>query len=104
MRHGIAYRHGDPDKLRITTALAFSSYRDTTYLEIGIETAEPYRGRGRGHANEACRALIRYCLETNRKPIWSCRTENTSSYRLANALGFQESTRHPFYQLPAGPN
>ena len=102
MRHGIAYHHGDPDKPRITTALAFSSYRDTTHLEIGIETAPPYRGRG--HARAACRALIRYCLETNLKPVWSCRTENTSSYHLANALGFQESTRHPFYQLPAVPN
>jgi hypothetical protein len=48
--------------------------------------------------------LSRYCLDTGLQPVWSCRTENTSSYHLANTLGFQESARRPFYQLPAGAN
>lgn len=97
--YGVAYRHVLSEKPEITTALAFSAYRDEDNLELGIETNPEFRGQG--YARLACRVLIRHCLDAGLNPIWSCRTQNEASYRLALSLGFREITRHPYYELPS---
>lgn len=76
---------------------AFSSFIFDDTLEIGIETAQPYKGKG--HAFAACSALINYCIENNYEPVWSCKKDNIGSYRLACRLGFEPTFTLPFYRL-----
>jgi hypothetical protein len=33
-------------------------------------------------------------------PVWSCRTENKESFRLAESLGFVPVLQLPYYELP----
>lgn len=80
-------------------AFAFSAFRFDSELEIGIETYPDHRGQGLAQACAA--ALIRHCLAQGITPVWSCRKENTASYRLARKLGFVASLELPFYQLAA---
>jgi RimJ/RimL family protein N-acetyltransferase len=79
-------------------AIGFSSYLDETYLEIGVETAPQYRGRG--YARAACARMIHHCLENGLIPVWSCRTENEPSYQLAQKLGLEPVLQLPYYELP----
>lgn len=60
---------------------AYSAFIHDNKLELGIETIETYRGKG--FALYTCSSLIDYCLDNEYEPIWSCRLENTGSYRLA---------------------
>lgn len=79
-------------------ATAFSAYQNEHQLEIGIETAEDFRGQG--YAFAVCSALIDFCLQEGLEPVWSCRLENNASYRLAQKLGFAPSLTLPYYGLP----
>lgn len=79
------------------TTTAFSSVIHRHHLELGMETLEEFRGMG--FAKITCSVLIDYCLENNYEPIWACRLENTSSYRLALKLGFEPHISIPYYRL-----
>ncbi|MGZ6066853.1 MAG: GNAT family N-acetyltransferase [Polyangiales bacterium] len=81
-------------------ATAFCSFRHGAQLEIGIETAEPYRGRG--YARRVAIALIDHCIEHGLEPVWSCRLENTASFQLAKKLAFEPTVYLPYYPLPFG--
>ena len=76
---------------------AFSAFIHDHQLELGIESAERFRGKG--FAIYTCVALIDYCLENQFEPVWSCRLGNTASYRLAQKLGFEPTFEIPFYRL-----
>ena len=76
---------------------AYSAFIHDNLLEIGIETVEQFRNKG--FAQYSCSALIDYCLENNLEPIWSCRLENTGSYKLAQKIGFEPTIYLPFYKL-----
>jgi RimJ/RimL family protein N-acetyltransferase len=76
---------------------AYSAFVHEDKLEIGIETVEKYRGYG--FAELTCCKLIDYCLEMDLIPVWSCRFENTASYKLAQKLGFEPTLMIPFYRL-----
>ncbi|OKP95460.1 GNAT family N-acetyltransferase [Paenibacillus sp. P46E] len=76
---------------------AFASCSAAGQLEIGIETAEAFRGRG--YAFTVSSALIDYCLDHQLEPVWACRLENQGSYRLAQKLGFRPSLTLPYYRL-----
>jgi hypothetical protein len=76
---------------------AYSAFVIEDMLEIGIETVE--KCRGFGFAEPTCCALIDYCLEHGKVPVWSCRLENTASYKLALKLGFEPVLVIPFYRL-----
>ncbi len=77
---------------------AYSAFIHDNKLEIGIETIEKFRGQG--FAQYACSGLIDYCIENKYEPVWSCRLENTGSYKLALKLGFEPVLNIPFYRLP----
>jgi RimJ/RimL family protein N-acetyltransferase len=88
--------------LRINGELAstaFSAYLDDHYLEFGIESAPQFRSLGL--AKETCSALIDYCLANNSVPGWACRGENTGSFLLAQQLGFEPVSYHPYYKINA---
>jgi hypothetical protein len=76
---------------------AYSAFVHEDMLEIGIETVERYRGFG--FAELTCCKLIDYCLEKKLIPVWSCRFENTASYKLAQKIGFEPTLMIPFYRL-----
>lgn len=78
-------------------ATAFSSFVHEKQLEIGIETVEKYRGKG--FAKLVTFAIIDYCIENKLEPIWSCRLENTGSYKLAQQVGFKPTITIPYYRL-----
>lgn len=76
---------------------AYSAFVNDSKIEIGIETASEFRGRGFAH--HVSSALIDYCLENDLEPVWSCRLENKGSYNLAKKLGFEPVLRTPYYRL-----
>lgn len=76
---------------------SFSAFVHDNILELGIETLPSFRGMGL--ATYACVALIDYCLARKLLPIWSCRLENTSSYKLALKLGFEPVKELPYYKF-----
>jgi RimJ/RimL family protein N-acetyltransferase len=76
---------------------AYSAFIEDKKLELGIETIEACRGMG--FAELTCMALIDYSLKHGYEPIWSCRFENTGSYKLAQKLGFEPTIFFPFYRL-----
>jgi RimJ/RimL family protein N-acetyltransferase len=76
---------------------AYSAFVIDDKLELGIETTEPFRGRG--YARQTCCRLIDYCIDHHLEPIWACRLENTASYNLALHLGFEPVRMIPFYRL-----
>jgi hypothetical protein len=94
LKHGIGFSLFYENKLAST---AFSAFVHDNYLEIGIETFEEFRGQGL--AQYSCAALIDYCLENDREPVWSCRLENTGSYLLAKKLGFEPTSKRRYYRL-----
>lgn len=82
-------------------AIAFASYLDDRHMEIGVETLPDQRGRG--FAQSASARLIHYCIDNDLVPVWSCRTENEGSYRLAEKVGFVPVLEVPYYELPSSP-
>lgn len=76
---------------------AYSAFIVDDKLELGIETIQEFRGMG--FARHSCSALIDYCIENHYEPIWSCRLENTGSYKLAQKLGFEPILEIPYYRL-----
>lgn len=76
---------------------AYSAFIFDDMLELGMETVPKFRGKG--FAKHTCSRLIDFCLENNYQPIWACRLENTGSFRLAQALGFEPTIQIPYYRL-----
>jgi hypothetical protein len=92
--NGIGFSLFYENKLAST---AYSAYVHDDFLEIGIETLDEYRGKGL--AQYSCSALIDYCLQNSLEPVWSCRLENTGSYKLAQKLGFEPILKRSYYRL-----
>ncbi|MEO3943831.1 GNAT family N-acetyltransferase [Gorillibacterium sp. CAU 1737] len=79
-------------------SVAFVAYRSETELEIGIETAPGFQGRG--FAYEASAALVENILAQGFQPVWGCREGNVGSLKLATKLGFEPVRRLPYFHLP----
>ena len=94
LKDGIGFSLVDDGNVAST---AFSAFIHSGQLELGIETAENYRGKG--CAFHVCCQLIDYCLDHNLKPVWSCRFGNTGSVKLAQKLKFKPSKYIPYYRL-----
>ena len=76
---------------------AFASFICGNQLEIGIQTAEEFRRMGFSRYTGA--TMINYCIDNGYEPVWSCRLENTGSYKLAQKLGFEVAREIPYYKL-----
>ncbi len=55
--------------------------------------------QGKGFAQHTCATLIEYCINNNFQPMWSCRLENISSYKLAIKLGFEPTLNLKYCKL-----
>jgi len=91
---GIGYSLFHKGKLAST---AYSAFIIDKKLELGIETVEEFRGKG--YACHTCIALIDHCIENGFEPVWACKLENISSFRLAQKLGFEPVAEIPYYKL-----
>jgi hypothetical protein len=49
------------------------------------------------HAETACRALIRCCLDNGYTPIWPCSAQNPGSQALAQKVGFRITKLSPYH-------
>ena len=74
---------------------AYSAFIQDNQLELGIETLNSFQGKGL--AAICCSALIDYCINNGFEPVWSCKLENTASYKLAEKLGFEVAASRPYY-------
>lgn len=72
---------------------AFSAYICNSMIDIGIETNKDFRGQDFG--SYAAIEMINYCLKYRYEPIWGARSNNTSSIRLAEKLGFEKVMEFP---------
>ncbi|KQY44564.1 GNAT family N-acetyltransferase [Cellulomonas sp. Root137] len=78
-------------------AMAFSSFRSGSQIELGIETAPD--ARRQGLATAVARRMITDTLLQGLTPVWSCRASNAGSYRLARTLGFVPVREIPYFRL-----
>lgn len=78
-------------------ACAFSAGISKDYVDIGVETAEEFRGKGYGKI--AALAMVKETLRRKKKPMWACDTLNEGSMRLACSVGFEVCGTHPWYKL-----
>lgn len=65
--------------------------------EVDVVTDAEFRGRG--FATIVSQQFVRQCLGKGIKPTWDCFVYNAASMRLAEALGFGEQYRYPFYSF-----
>ncbi len=82
---------------RHSVSTAFAAFTCDDKLEIGIETHA--ENQNSGYASIVCSHLIDYCIANGLEPVWSCKSGNIGSRRLAEKLGFEESKRVPYYRL-----
>ncbi len=76
---------------------AYSAFIHSNQLELGIETINGFQKKGL--AAICCTALIDYCINKGFEPVWSCKLENTASFRLAEKLGFEVAASRPYYMV-----
>ena len=65
---------------------AFSAAVSNDEVDIGVETAEKYRGKGL--AKTAVNEMIKAVIASGKKPVWACHSLNTGSRKLAESSGF----------------
>ena len=73
-------------------------YSDRLLAELGIGTAEAYRGQGLGTITAA--RAIQACEARGYHAFWNAAQQNVASIALARRLGFQ--TERPFRVLAWG--
>ncbi len=78
-------------------ACAFSAGISHQEVDIGVETAEQFRGMGCGKRVVA--RMIAEILRRGQTPCWQCHTQNEASMRLALSQGFVLKQKHPLYLL-----
>lgn len=78
-------------------ACAFSSAVSSEFVDIGVETAPAYQGKGLGKI--VASAMIDEILKHGKKPLWECNSTNEASKRLALSVGFRISGTHPMFTL-----
>ena len=76
-------------------ACAFSAGISRAYVDIGVETAEAFRGMGYGR--RVVSRMIAEILRRGQIPVWQCHVSNEASKRLAVSQGFALRGTHPLY-------
>lgn len=71
-------------------AWAFTAAVSSKEIDIGIETGSEYRRLGL--AEIAAKKMISYCFEQSKRPVWACHSENIVSRKLAEKLGFVQTS------------
>jgi len=82
-------------------SIGHTSARTSRYADIGVFTAEQWRGRGL--ATAAAALVATRVQETGQIPVWSTGEDNWASLRVAEKLGFR-TTLQRTYVIPRGCN
>lgn len=91
LRHTLGVTILDGDTLVCEAATGAPAH---SWIEVGVTTAEPYRGQG--FATIACANLIEMCKKQGYKTWWDCAKQNTPSIRLAKKLGYQDDPEYRY--------
>jgi len=75
---------------REVAAWAFSSAVSDDEIDIGVETQENHQHKGL--ASIVSKAMIEYCLNQAKSPVWACHCSNTASAKLAEKVGFSKTS------------
>lgn len=70
-------------------AWAFSASVSCEEIDIGVETAEKYRGQGL--ATTAAKMMMKYTQKQGKAPVWACYYKNMASQKIAEKLGFSKT-------------
>lgn len=70
------------------------------YVDIGVTTHEELRNQG--YASTAAALVVEEVRKRGRTPVWSCGEHNEPSLRIAEKLGFRETSRR-LYLIPVMP-
>jgi hypothetical protein len=75
-------------------SMAHTYARTTHHADIGVHTLE--RWRGQGFATAAASIVVRCVQDAGQTPVWSTGEDNWASLRVAQKLGFVESSRRTY--------
>ncbi len=75
------------DEEKVVTE-AYAAFSGAGSIEIGVNTAKPFRGLGYGEITAGI--LIHEIEHLGEKPYWSCDQSNPGSVSLARKLGFKD--------------
>ena len=92
LRKGFGYCLIEDERM---AACAFSSGISNDYVDIGVETAEEFRGKGYGKI--VVSAMVNETLRRGKTPVWGCDTRNEASMKLACSVGFEIVGTHEWY-------
>lgn len=81
-------------------SICISVFASENEREVGIKTFPNFQRKGLGYLT-AC-AYIEDCLTNNWLPVWSCFSDNQSSIKLAEKLGYTLESSHPIYFAEIG--
>jgi len=76
-------------------SVAVENFLHDGAVEIAVETAEAYRGKG--YAYSVCADLICDIISAGYFVTWHCNEDNIESVNLANKLGFVRAGRELYY-------
>lgn len=82
-------------------SVAHTYARTAHYADIGVHTLETWRGQG--FATAAASMVARCIQKAGQTPVWSTGEDNWASLRVAQKLGFVESSRRT-YVIPTTGN
>ena len=85
------------DSQVVAIATVNETLEETNCLEVTVETAVKYRGKGYALSNVA--ALTAYLIEKGATVAYCCRNNNTKSTKIARHVGFERVGR--FYAVSA---
>lgn len=71
-------------------------------IEVGVTTAELYRGQG--FATIACARLIEMCEAQGFRTWWDCAKQNIPSIKLARKLGYQNEREYRYVWWSKNPS
>ena len=83
---------------RRIVAICHTAARSDRHADLGVFTAEVFRGRGM--ATAAAALVARRIRQAGQIPVWSAGETNTASLRVAQKVGFVEICRR-IYLIPA---
>jgi RimJ/RimL family protein N-acetyltransferase len=78
-------------------ATALTTARGDHYADVGVYTHPDFRRRGL--ATAAASAVLRRVQQQGQTPVWGAGAHNTASLRVAQKLGFKETSRRTYVIL-----
>lgn len=95
LKNGIGFILWDTDNQMIASEV--HGIPSNEFIEVATITHENYRGQKL--STILCNHLIRYAIQKNLKPVWSCDEKNFISWKVAEKQNMDELIRYTFHTL-----